>query len=103
MSRRLLGLAGLIGLVGLQAAIGPHLAILGVAPDLPLVAVLVVAMLSGPTRGAVTGVCVGLLLDVLRGNLIWCEPFDRRHVTILPVVGAHTLGHRHLERCVAVV
>lgn len=70
MSRRLLGLAGLIALIGVQAAIGPHLAILGVAPDLPLVAVLVVAMLSGPTRGAVTGVCVGLVLDVLRGNLI---------------------------------
>ncbi len=63
--RFLAGLVGLLVLVGVQGALAPHLRVLGVMPDLPLVAVLVVALRAGPVRGVVWGVVAGALLDLL--------------------------------------
>lgn len=70
MIAALLRVALVLVVIGLQAALGSRLAILGVAPDLPLVAVMLVALLVGSTRGGVAGVAVGLLLDLLRGSRI---------------------------------
>lgn len=61
-------LIGLLLVLGLQGGLAGHLAIAGVPPDLPLVAVLIVALESGPGRGAVAGLVAGLGLDLLRGS-----------------------------------
>ena len=69
--KRVLGRAvGLWLLLAFQASLAPHLEVAGVAPDLPLTAVLVWAMADGPISGAVAGVAAGLALDLLRGNAI---------------------------------
>lgn len=70
MIAALLRCLGLLVLVGVQSALGSRLAILGVPPDLPLVAVMLVAFFVGSARGGVLGLCVGLLLDLLRGSRI---------------------------------
>ncbi len=62
--RLLAALVGLLLVLGLQGALGPHLTIMGVAPDLPLAAVLAVALALGPVRGAVAGLVVGAALDL---------------------------------------
>jgi rod shape-determining protein MreD len=64
----LLRLGCLLLLLGVQAAVTPHLAIAGVRPDLPLVAVLLIALFGGPARGGAAGLVVGLSLDLLRGT-----------------------------------
>lgn len=61
-------LLGLLVLLGLQGALAPHLAIAGVRPDLPLVAVLVIALFGGPVRGGGSGLAAGFALDLLRGT-----------------------------------
>ncbi len=57
-------------LIAVQSALAAHLAILGVAPDLPLIAVMLAAFGQGPVRGGLFGLGVGLALDVLRGDRI---------------------------------
>lgn len=64
----LLRLLALLVLIALQAALAQHLVVLGVPPDLPLVAVLVVGLLAGPLRGGLSGLAAGFALDVLRGS-----------------------------------
>jgi len=54
--------------IALQATWGPHLAVAGVAPDLPQVAVLVFALRRGPAQGGLAGLVAGLALDLLRGG-----------------------------------
>ncbi len=61
-------LIGLLVLLGLQGALAGHLAIAGVPPDLPFVAVLIFALEAGPARGAAAGLVTGLALDLLRGS-----------------------------------
>jgi|GEM_PF-1052622 len=66
----LLRLLAVLVLIGVQAAFSQHLAIFGVPPDLPLVAVMLAAFVIGPTRGGLFGLGVGFALDVLRGSRI---------------------------------
>lgn len=58
---------GLVLLVGAEAALASRLQLAGVPPDLPLVAVLVIALRSGPAVGGVAGLLVGAVLDLLHG------------------------------------
>lgn len=64
----LLRLLVIVVLIGVQAAFAQHLRILGVPPDLPLVAVMLAAFVVGPVRGGLYGVGVGFALDLLRGS-----------------------------------
>jgi len=54
----------LVTMVLLQVALFPHLKVAGVAPDLVLVATVVVAYRTGPDRGALFGFASGLALDL---------------------------------------
>jgi rod shape-determining protein MreD len=49
----------------LQAALAPHMAILGVTPNFLLLVVVTLAMVEGSTPGAVAGFVAGLLFDLL--------------------------------------
>ena len=49
----------------LQAALAPHMAILGVEPNFLLLVVITLAMVEGPIPGAVVGFAAGLLFDLL--------------------------------------
>lgn len=49
----------------LQVMFAPHMAIFGVVPNLPLLVVITLAFVEGPSAGAVAGFVAGLLLDVL--------------------------------------
>lgn len=71
MTSRVLG-AGLLLLlaVALDAAVSPHLVLLGAAPDLVLTAVLLIAVTSGRFAGSAAGLFAGLCLDVLHGRQI---------------------------------
>ncbi len=49
----------------LQAAVAPHMAIFGVTPNFILLVVVTLAMVEGPTPGAVAGFVGGLIFDML--------------------------------------
>ena len=49
----------------LQVMFAPHLAIFGVVPSLPLLVVITLAFVEGPSAGAVAGFVAGLMLDLL--------------------------------------
>ena len=49
----------------LQAALAPHMAILGVTPNFLLLVVVTLAMVEGSTPGAVAGFVAGLVFDLL--------------------------------------
>ncbi|MGH2770711.1 MAG: rod shape-determining protein MreD, partial [Actinomycetota bacterium] len=57
----------LAGALTLQAAVFNRLAIFDVAPDLILVVVISIALLQGPTAGALCGFGAGMLRDLLLG------------------------------------
>ena len=59
---------GMLLVLGLQGALAPWMAVHGIRPDLPLVAVLVAALGGGPVRGGVAGLAFGAAIDILRGN-----------------------------------
>ena len=58
------GIALLVAAV-LQAALAPHMAIMGVEPNFLLLVVITLAMVEGPIPGAVAGFAAGLLFDLL--------------------------------------
>jgi rod shape-determining protein MreD len=58
------GIALLVAAV-LQAALAPHMAIMGIEPNFLLLVVIVLAMVEGPVPGAVAGFVAGLLFDLL--------------------------------------
>lgn len=49
----------------LQAALAPHLSVLGVVPNLLYLVVVTVAMMEGPGSGALAGFVAGFALDLL--------------------------------------
>ncbi len=49
----------------LQAALAPHMAIMGVTPNFILLVIVTLAMVEGPTPGAVAGFAGGLMFDML--------------------------------------
>ncbi len=63
-----LGVVVLLGLVLIQSSIGPFLTIVGVHPDLVLVAVISWTILRGPTEGLVWAIIGGIGLDLLSGG-----------------------------------
>jgi rod shape-determining protein MreD len=63
-----LGLAVLLGLVLIQSSIGPFLTVVGVHPDLVLVAVVGWTLLRGTREGLVWALIGGFALDLLSGG-----------------------------------
>ena len=63
-----LGLAVLLGLALIQSSLGPFLTIVGVHPNLVLVAVIGWTLLRGPGEGLVWAIIGGLALDLLSGG-----------------------------------
>lgn len=57
----------LVGVAAAQAAIAPHLAILGVRPNLPLIVVTAWGLLRGSGEGVWWGLGAGLALDLFAG------------------------------------
>ncbi|MDH7489266.1 MAG: rod shape-determining protein MreD [Anaerolineae bacterium] len=57
----------LVGVAAAQAAIAPHLAILGVRPNLPLIVVTAWGLLRGSGEGIWWGLGTGLALDLFSG------------------------------------
>lgn len=55
----------LAGALVLQVMLAPHLAIGGVIPNFPLLVVVTLSFVEGPSAGAVAGFIAGLLLDLL--------------------------------------
>ncbi len=63
-----MSLAGILVVVGVQGALGAHLRLLGVTPELPLAAVLVIGLRAGPARGMLWGLLTGGVLDLADGS-----------------------------------
>jgi len=49
----------------LQVAFAPHMEIFGVSPNIPLLVVITLAIVQGPSAGAVAGFAAGLVLDLI--------------------------------------
>jgi len=60
-----------------QATVAPALRIGDVAPDLPLIVVVLLALRRGPELGCVAGFAAGLLQDVSGGGLIGIQALTK--------------------------
>lgn len=60
-----------------QATLAPALRIGNVAPDLPLIMVVLLALRRGPEFGCVAGFAAGLLQDVAAGGLIGVQALTK--------------------------
>ena len=58
----------LVGLAALQAAVAPHLAVMGVRPNLPLIVVTAWGLLRGSAEGIWWGLGAGLATDLFSGT-----------------------------------
>lgn len=65
MTRRWTATASLAGALLLQVGLAPHLAIARVTPSLPLLVVVTLALVQGPSSGATAGFVAGVVLDLL--------------------------------------
>ena len=55
----------LAGAIVLQVMLAPHLSIGGAIPNVPLLVVVTLSFVEGPSAGAIAGFVAGLLLDLL--------------------------------------
>ena len=65
MNRILPVIAALLAAAVLQAGLAPYLSIGGVVPNFLLLVVITIALVEGPTSGAVVGFSAGLIFDLL--------------------------------------
>ena len=77
-----------MGLVLIQSSVGPFLTILGVQPDLVLVAVISWTLLRGPGEGLVWAVIGGISLDLLSGG-----PFGVATIALVITSTLASLGY----------
>lgn len=59
---------GIIGVILLQTTLLNSITIMGIKPDLALIVVYFVGLFGGEIRGAVTGLALGYLMDLLSGG-----------------------------------
>ncbi len=60
-----------------HATVAPALRIGGVAPDIPLIVVALLALRRGPEFGALAGFAAGLLQDVAGGSLVGAQALTK--------------------------
>jgi rod shape-determining protein MreD len=77
-----------------SATLAPALRIGNVAPDIPLIMVVLVALRRGPDLGCLTGFGTGLLQDAAGGGLIGVQAFTKAVIGYLIGLG----GTRFRER-----
>lgn len=65
----ILYILGIIGLVLLQTTLLNSITIMGIKPDLALIVVYFVGLFGGEMRGAMTGLALGYLMDLLSGGM----------------------------------
>ncbi len=65
MRRALPSVVAVLAAAVLQAGLAPHLAIRGVVPNVMLLVVVTIALVTGPGRGAAVGFAAGLTFDLL--------------------------------------
>lgn len=65
MSRPWTAAGALIAALVLQVGLAPHFAVAGVTPSFPLLVVVTLALVQGPSSGAVAGFAAGVMLDLL--------------------------------------
>jgi rod shape-determining protein MreD len=73
-----------------QATLAPALRIADVAPDIPLIVVVLLALRRGPEFGCAAGFAAGLLQDVAAGGLIGVQALTKALVGF----GLGAAGHR---------
>ena len=78
----------LLGLVLIQSSVGPFLTILGVQPDLVLVAVISWTLLRGPEEGLLWALIGGIGLDLLSSG-----PFGASLIALVITSLLATLGY----------
>ena len=65
MSRAWTTAGALAAALVLQIALASHMEILGVTPNIPLLVVITLAFVQGPSAGAIAGFAAGLVLDLV--------------------------------------
>lgn len=70
MSRSVLQAIIIVGAILLQLLVAPNIAIAGATPNFLLIAVVVIAISSGPQQGSIAGFGLGLLFDLLESGPI---------------------------------
>ncbi len=92
---RATGYVVMVPLLGLltviQSVLGPRLAVLGIAPDLVLIAVILVTLVQGPKVGLVWAFVGGIWLDVVGGG-----PFGGSSLALMAASLVTGIGHHRL-------
>jgi rod shape-determining protein MreD len=73
-----------------QGSVAPALRIGGVAPDIPLILTVLLALNRGPEVGCLSGFAVGLLQDVAAGGIVGVQALTKALVGF----GAGLIGER---------
>ncbi|MCI0529844.1 MAG: rod shape-determining protein MreD [Nitrospira sp.] len=66
----ILSIIGIIGIILLQTTLLNSIAIMGIKPDLALIAVYFVGLFGDEIRGVMTGLALGYLMDLMSGG-VW--------------------------------
>jgi len=83
----------LLLIVPLQSSILRLVVISGVTPDIALVAVYIIGLLTGPREGAYMGIGLGLIQDIHSAGLIGLTGFTRGVMGLLAgLLGRHVLN-----------
>jgi rod shape-determining protein MreD len=80
----------LLAVTILQTSAVPHLAVLGVFPDLPLLFVVNWGLVRGPREGVIWGFVAGLMVDLLSGAPFGAATLSLMLVGFLSGLGAAT-------------
>lgn len=67
----------LLLIIPVQASLFSPLSLTGIKPDLPLALIYIIGLLTGPTEGALAGVCIGLVQDISSAGPIGLDGFTR--------------------------
>ncbi len=67
----------LLCIIPVQASLFGPISFFGIKPDLPLALLYIIGLLTGPTEGAVAGICIGLVQGIGSAGLIGLDAITR--------------------------